>query len=71
MKHHLAGFFSAVREAHSVHNCVQASFQSPQKLVASCSTLSRSDTKVTPKLPFQQAVDPFQLLLFAKLQTII
>src|SRR6185436_11464258 len=58
------------RKARSVHSVVQATFQQEQKVLASDAFHTRGPFEVISKLPFEDEINSFDLLLFAQLLAI-
>src|SRR5690606_35053868 len=71
MRDQLAGGRTGDREAHAVDDVVETRLQELQQVLAGIALLGRGLLVVVAELALQQAVDPLDLLLLAKLQGIV
>src|SRR6266508_154594 len=65
--HHLPRLATRGREAHAVHDVVQAKLQQPEQVLARHALLALRPLEVLAELALQHAVDPLGLLLLTQL----
>src|SRR5690606_30543353 len=67
----LSRLVAGIREAHAVHDVVEAPLERDEKRLAGDAAGLLGEVEIAPELPLEDAVDPLDLLLLAKLHAVL